>query len=246
MATPDETQAAGQPPAPAPEPGQQEQRAPVQVSPEEVQQLKRMVQGLQSAIARSENRLSKVQKAIQQSRETFQKAERAGNPLPPETQARMMNTDITEILGSSEPDPFAPDAPAQASVQAAGGANPEALAINTAARTMMRRGGLSESDPEFKQINFYAATPDDFLDSVEAAVSAKKQRVAAPPVAASAPAPLQQPPRTVPLPTNLGPNAAPPPADLREQYKAEVAKALGNPQRVLDIRMKYRKQGLDI
>jgi hypothetical protein len=196
---------------------------------EEVAETKfRQTQGL---IDKADNRITKkVQDELKTLEKTLKLQKSLGIDIPPNQVAAMQQQIMAQAYTETE-QPTLPTQPY--GTQPTQPVYPESGNVNdvsTQALRMMQRAGviIEDSDPEVSGIDM--SDPDLFLASVGHAINVKKTRLAA-----SAPNPV--------TPTNAG--SAGQPQGLEAQYQAELRKIAGNPVAVGQLKMKYRKLGLD-
>jgi hypothetical protein len=204
------------------------------------EEVERLIAQTKEDIARQTQSLtdkaaSRIDKRVKDGLENLNKVialqKKAGIELTPEQEraARMQVYD--EAIGS-EDDSLPGLPPRAAQPGPVDGANQAQAAVvafvNKQADKMMKKAGveLDASDPEASML-VQDKGPDEYLDSLEAALQKKAQRVKTPPEAR--------------IPT-LGSGAA---TNLEAQYKAELEKVRqGDVDGLFKLKQKYKKAGL--
>jgi hypothetical protein len=220
------------PASPTPEPGMQTVQPSsltqdqVRAIAEEVAEAKfRQTQGL---IDKADSRITKkVQGELQQLEKTLKVQAELGIVIPPEKVIAMQQQVMARAYSENEQPP-APTQPYGTQptqpMYPEGGNVPD---VSAQALRMMQRAGviIEDSDPEVVGIDM--SDPDLFLASVGHAINVKKTRLAAPVT-----------------PTNAGGSGSP--QGLQAQYQAELKAVAGKPVAVGQLKMKYRRLGLDV
>ena len=194
---------------------------------EEVAESKfRQAQGL---IDKADSRITKkVQAELKSLEQTVAMQKAIGLEIPPEKVNQLQQQIIARAY--TEPDASQPPAPSGMTPTQVNPQEPGLDPVTAAAYKLMQAKGMviEDSDPEVAMID--QSDPYQFMISLDRAIDSKKARVAK----ATQPG----------TPTNAGSQGNP--QGLEAQYKAELKVAAGKPAAVAQVKMKYRRLGLDI
>ena len=168
--------------------------------------------------------------------ETTFKGLNGGTDITPEQRSQLRNVAAGQIENEAKPEHDERTSQVQAAQPTP---KVEPTAVEKLILKKFEKAGITieDGDPELAQLKGIDPTDiDDLKDKIDAAITAKRNRLQAKPSTLNADAASRVSAATV---TGS-------PADLKAQYYAELGKVRGNIDAIMQIKTKYRKYGLEV